>query len=51
MGGVEANYKALSFKNFFSKVYLFFRERERQSMSREGAESKGDIKLGAGYRL
>ena len=37
-------------KNFFD-VYLFLRKRERQSMSRGGAERVGDTESEAGSRL
>ena len=38
------------FKKFFFK-YLFLRERQRQSVSRGGAEREGDTELEAGSRL
>ena len=41
---------AISLKFFFN-VYLFLRERERQSMSGLGAERKGDTESEAGSRL
>ena len=37
-------------KNFFN-IYSFLRDRERQSMSREGAEREGDTESEAGSRL
>ena len=36
---------------FFFNVYLFLRERQRQSASRGGAEREGDTKSKAGSRL
>ena len=36
---------------FFLNVYLFLRERERQSVSRGGAEREGDTESEAGSRL
>ena len=36
---------------FFLNVYLFLRDRERQSMSRGGAEREGDTESKAGSRL
>ena len=35
----------------FFYIYLFLRDRERQSMSRGGAEREGDIEFEAGSRL
>ena len=35
----------------FFNVYSFLRDRERQSMSREGAEREGDTESEAGSRL
>ena len=37
--------------SFFLNMYLFLRDRERQSTSRGGAESKGDTESEAGSRL
>ena len=41
------------FKNFFKLfyIYLFFRNRVRQSVSRGGAEREGDTESEAGSRL
>ena len=38
-------------KIFFFNVYLFLRQRERQSMNGGGAEREGDTELEAGSRL
>ena len=39
------------FKKIFFNIYLFLRDRERQDMSREGAEREGDTESKAGSRL
>ena len=36
---------------FFFNVFIYFRDRERQSMSRGGAEREGDTESEAGFRL
>ena len=36
--------KIYSLKKFFFKFYLFLRERERQSVSQEGAEREGETR-------
>ena len=38
-------------KNFFFNIYLLLRDRERQTMSRGGAEREGDTESEAGSRL
>ena len=37
--------------NFFFNVYSFLRHRERQSVSKEGAERERDTESKAGFRL
>ena len=44
------HYKTLKKKIFFN-VYLFLRQRERQSMNRGGAEREGDTESETGSRL
>ena len=39
------------FFNLFFNIYLFLRDRERQSMSMGGADREGDIESEAGSRL
>ena len=46
----EAFYLFLIFKKFFN-IYLLLRDRERQSMSRGGAEREGETESEAGFRL
>ena len=41
----------LYLKKFFFNIYLFLRDRERQSMSKGGAEREGDTEFEAGCRL
>ena len=42
---------ALPCFSFFFNVFIYFRDRERQSMSRGGAEREGDTECEAGFRL
>ena len=54
--GIKTHYQVtfLIFIQIFLKffnVYLFLRDKERQSMSREGAEREGDIESEVGSRL
>ena len=44
-------YLFLFFIKIFFNIYLFLRDRERQSMSRGGAEREGDTESEAGSRL
>ena len=40
-----------TFKNFFSTFFIYFWDRERQSMNGGGAEREGDTESETGSRL
>ena len=52
MWSKEEHYMVYNFfLNFFFNVYLFFWDRERQSMNGGGAEREGDTESETGSRL